>query len=306
MKRILLLCIAVALTFFSCKKDHSALTTVSGKKYRIAFTISNFEQQRASFSLAKQRSLSLQHNLADTLSGMAATNYLDLLYFCVFDANQHLVTTITQDSTFCDQFGLITDSLPQGQYTVAIVAGKNGLQINNSSGHFFNYGGLAWQDTFWDSFTITVGSSPISQDVTLNRIVGKLEVTLLDNVPANADSLFISVDGDAINKSLFDASSGGYKTTGFPVFIPASTAGKPNFTVDRLIGGVNYPFDVSLSWKDSGNHLSPVTKVSSITVIANEKTVLSGNLFGLTGNNNQQSFVVKVDTAWLLTNQLSF
>src|SRR6185312_12526252 len=121
----------------------------------------------------------------------------DILYYAAYDnfGTPAHNFVLKQDSSMAG-FGTITDSLLAGTYEITLVAGKKGLQYiggANISNAGFTYGSTKWLDTFWDDFTITVGSSGISQDVTLKRVVGKLELNITDAIPANADSLVINV-----------------------------------------------------------------------------------------------------------------
>ena len=103
--------------------------------------------------------------------------YLDVLFYYVFDSNGDWVHHAMQDSTFCDQFGIINDSLQNGTYTIIIAAGKTGLQDSNGGAgttiaqSYVTYGGIDWQDTFFKRFSITITGSDVNQAVVLNRIV---------------------------------------------------------------------------------------------------------------------------------------
>lgn len=306
MKKALLLSAAVAMFLFSCKKDRSGTaTTPAGKKYVVTFNVTNFTQRVGAFSIRHK-------NLAsgDTLSNIAS--YLDVLYYVVLDSHNNPVKEKYQDSTMAGM-GMITDTLPAGNYTIGIAAGKKGMQATATFGigTFFDYGNSPWQDTFFDSFPLTVGTSNISQDVTLSRTVGKLEVLVRDTIPATADSLIVSFDGDATNKGFFDGTAGNHKTTTFHFAIPASARGTTNFDVDNmLLGGVNFGSDVTVTCIGAGNGVIVSSTYSPVTVFANEKTIMSIDLFrgiNTSPGSNQQSFTTKVDTAWNSTpNQISF
>ena len=165
------------------------------------------------------------------------------------------------------------------------------------------YVGLPWEDTFQDEFTITVGAQNINQTVTLNRVVGKLEVTLLDNIPANADSIFVSNYGPGPANSLSDAFAP--VNNNYPFAIPASAKGRPNFTLDILIynnigiyygdGFVHPVQQFTITCKDAGGNVLGTATVNPVAIYPNQKTILSGNLFN---NSAQQSFTAVVDTAW--------
>ena len=72
--------------------------------------------------------------------------------------------------------------------------------------------------------------------------------------------------------------------TVFTVAIPASAIGQPNFTVDRLLLGISQGFDITISCKDAGGNVLGTATASSVVINANQKTILSGNLFTGSGN----------------------
>jgi hypothetical protein len=305
MRKTLLLTVAAAIFLFSCKKEHSASTIPSGKKYKVDFNVSNLSQQRASFSL-KPKALSIKrHNLADSVVALEGSS-IDVLYYYVFDPSQPgepTIHRITQDSTSCDQFGMITDSLPAGHYIIAIVAGKKGLisQNGGDAQHTLaGYGSLNWQDTFFYQAQIEVPATSAIYDVTLHRIVGKLELQLLDSIPAEAKTIKMAVyrEFSALNMS-FQQIGDGIVDTGFTFkTIPVSAIGKPGFTVDRIQGATAFYLDVYITAFDASNHVLANVKVTGVKCNPNEKTVLSGKLFGTVNIENSQTFQVKVDTAW--------
>jgi len=316
MKKTLFLVAIAAIIFTSCKKEHGLTAkTSSAKKYAVNIQVANFKTTHGNFALRTKASHLASSS--DTLTDLAS--YVDLFYYVVIDSTLNLVKTIEQDSTYCSTMGTITDSLPAGKYYIALLAGKNGLKIGTPGqlvgtygyagepwqGTFFSaypdgYLGLHWQDTFEDEFTITVGTQNINQTVTLNRVVGKLEVTLLDNIPANADSLFVSNFGPGPAGLI-----GGF----FPVnntysfAIPASAKGQPNFTVDMLLynntggylGAVDPGQIFTITCKDAGGNVLGTATVNPVAVYPNQKTIVSGNLFN---NRAPQSFTAIVDTAW--------
>lgn len=306
MKKTLLLSAVAAMLLFSCKKEHSAFPSLSIKKYRVTFNVTNF--------LSKQSAFAVRHstrNLAssDTLS--ALNSYFDVFHYIVYDNLKNTIRHIVQDSTMANM-GTIVDSLPPGTYRISMVAGKRCLAVRDTffTSNDYGYGGNPWQDTFFDSFMITIGSSNISQDVTLNRTVGKLELQVLDTMPANADSLILTVSQDAYSQDLFSGvfMLSGFITDRFAVAVPASAKGKPNFTMDRLIGNCSFQFPVTITCKAADNSVIASVAVQNVETPPNVKTILSGDLFSaLAGHNSAQTFTTKIDTAWsTTTNQSSF
>ena len=299
MKKTLLLLAIAAIFISSCKKDNSAAKP-AGKKYKVTFNVTNFLSKQSAFALKRHAGPSS----ADALPSL--NTYFDVLYYVVWNTEKSAIEEVVQDSTMSNM-GTITDALPAGDYRISIVAGKNGLVIDDNffGNNDFGYGGNSWQDTFWTSFQLTVGSSDISQAVTLNRVVGKLEVTLLDNIPANAANITISTAQEASGLDLWQ----GYfftdptENVSFTVAIPDSAKGKPNFTIDRLIGNCgDNPLHSGLSPLNivctaADNSVIASTTVQNVYCYANQKTIVSGDLFSALAS-SPQSFIVQVDTTW--------
>jgi hypothetical protein len=294
MKKALLLSAIAALFLFSCKKDQSA-SKLTGKKYKISFNLSNFTSGQKSFALRRgARTMAV----GDTVDAPVA---LDLLYYIVYDNIGHAVKVpLVQDSTMTNM-GMITDSLPPGTYTFAFIGGKKGLTDNNygfiaEAG--FGYPGSKWQDTFWDYFSLTVDNTNISKNVTLKRVVGKLELLILDNIPANADSMIMTINPEAqyMWNDIGQPQGMPGQTVTYSMAIPAGAKGHPNFWMCRLIGNTAIPFTVDITCKDGSNQAIAHATATNVTVQANTRTILSGNLFSTSPAT--QNFTIKADTAW--------
>jgi hypothetical protein len=295
MKKVLLLTAVSLLLLFSCKKENARkVANASSTKYKVTFNVVNFKIGKSTFALRPKGSTMAS---SDTLT--ALNTYFDELDYIVYDDLRNTVKRVIQDSTMANM-GTITDSLPAGTYRISIVAGKKGLAIRDNffTENDFGYGGNSWQDTFFDSFMITVNYAPVNQNVTLSRVVSKLELQVLDTMPMNADSLVLTVYQDAYGHDLFEnVPMTGYITSRFSVPVPASAKGKPNFTMDRLVGNFDCP--VTITCKKTDNTVIASKSVQDVYFTPNERTILSGDLFTtLAGHNGSQTFTTKIDTAW--------
>jgi len=305
MKKTLLLSAVAAMLLYSCRKEHSASPPEPGKKYRVTFNVTNFRSKQSAFAVRH-----VARNLAagDTLT--ALNSYFDMFHYIVYDDLRNTVRHIIQDSTMAGM-GTIVDSLPPGTYRISMVAGKKCLAVRDTffTHNDYGYGGNSWEDTFFDSFMITIGTGGITQDVTLHRTVGKLELQILDTMPANADSLVMTVYDDAYSQDLFSGVfMGGPIVDRFAVRIPAAAKGKPNFAMDRLIGNCSFQFPVTITCKAADNSVIASVAVQNVNTPPNVKTILSGDLFSaLAGHNSSQTFTTKIDTAWgTTTHQAGF
>ena len=292
---ILLFVASFFFLFFSCKKEHSgAVTTPAGKKYAVTFNVLNFTQKQTTFALRHKAS-----HLADTLTNL--NTYFDVLYYMVYDQPYpNPPTIITQDSTMSNM-GTIVDSLAPGSYKVIILAGKKGLgytEPERLTDATYGYGGK-WQDAFYYTANVTVGSGSTNFAVTLQREVGKLELNIFDNIPATADSLSFTINPELTDKILnsgFNDYGSTQQVITFTEAIPAGAKGKPNFVMDRIIGNTYLPFTVTIVCKTASNQILGTAIANNVSCVANQRTILSGNLFS--GSSSTQSFTAKIDTAW--------
>ena len=276
----------------SCKKEHGLSLKTLAKKHAVTFNVTNFKQSHGAFALRIKSS----HLASDTLANLAG--YIDLLYYVVRDSNNTVIKTIVQDSTMANM-GVITDSLATGNYSIGMVAGKNGLALTTDPGYglLYGYSGNAWEDTFLTSFSLTVGSQDITMAPSLNRVVGKLEVTLQDAVPQNAARLLIAVANYSSEAQVFGgALPPNYQYFNYAVAIPASAIGQTNFTVDRLVfGNSGSYFDIHLVAEDAVGNVIGTAVAWSVVIPANQKLILSGNLFN---SSYSQTFTASADTTW--------
>jgi hypothetical protein len=299
MKKTLFLSAVAAMFLFSCKKEHSASTVPSAKRYKVNFSVTNFVQQQSVFALRQHT-----NNLStDTLSNLSS--YLDVLYYYVFDAGGNLVSKVMQDSTMSNM-GTITDSLAAGTYGVYIFAGKKGLAVGGANiigNAWFGYGGFNWQDTFYDKFTLTVSNKDISQAVTIKRIVGKVELRLLDTIPlaANSISMAIFPEFSELNIVDFEPTSGvSPDTTRAYAIVPSSEKGKTGFTLDKIMGNTEIISTVIITGKDASGKVIAKAIVNNVSINTNTKSVITGKLF--TNVPAAQAFQVTADTAWNSSN----
>ena len=142
MKKTLLLSVLADMCLFSCKKDHSASTSLSAKKYKVTFNVTNFHTK------SKRPSPSGTKPVTWLIPTMANPgDYPDVPYCVVYDTDGSFsVRTVIQDSTMANM-GMITDSLPKGTYPVYFFAGKKGL-TTTGIGYLitarWGYGGFNW------------------------------------------------------------------------------------------------------------------------------------------------------------------
>lgn len=268
MKKLLL---ALSLSIFllsSCKKDS---TLAPQAKTPLSFSVTTFDIATRPFP---------------KIGGVSATgdtlkNHIKFLECVVFDANENFVSRITQSENNPD-FGAMSLALAPGNYTI-VFAGR-GIQYATR----FAYGSaqtlsnlilLANGDTddvFLKTISLSVAQTPIIQAVRLPRIVGAIEVTLQDPIPADADrvTLHIGFEGHYAVKTGTMYST--FPNTKF-FHIPVAERGKPNTKYFMYMLNTKSPLRIEVECQSGGVTYRKVA--SNVPVYPNEVTRLTCKLF---------------------------
>lgn len=282
-----LLCALFFSCILSCKKDHKNVALPSAnsnkKTYKVHFNILA-DQSKTSNSVKKSTN-SLATSAITNIGGITNT----LLYF-VYNSQGNLITQLRQDSSTTN-YGQISDTFSTGTYTIAIIAGENGPVNYSATGKYFQTGG---HDTFFKKFTITVTDDAITQDVNLERIVGQLQVKILDAIPANVTSLQFT-----FNDTRFSiASSSPDANNTYPLIIggilPDSVKGTTNYSLTSYVANTTASFPVVITAYDASNKVIGTAQVNDVSCLPNTRTVLSGNLF----SGSSEGFTVTFNEVW--------
>lgn len=296
----------VASTLFTCKKDHSNTSkpNANEKKYKIAFSLSDFSQVITG-SAGK-----LQNNAVVSDPAIIRSMF-DVIYLQVGDSSGRFVGKRYSGKAYTT--GSITDSLGSGKYVIRICAGQTGLKGPLASDITYNIyppAGVdadatpaAWGDTFYKSFLLTVNNADVNLNVTLERIVGRIEVDIKDVLPLDAYSFNMTVVNDAFE----------YDYKGIPIFsglqpktfttnaviIPDSSKIKSNFKFRYITANTTttHPLTFTLFCKRKDGSVIAQRQFPATTVQKNQSKVFTGNFFG-TANNNA-GFQVSIDTRWI-------
>jgi len=302
--------LSLCLFLFSCKKDSKdeiTLNLSASKKYAVTFTATSFSQEVAPISKSTGNRVS-----AIPLKGMAK-----YFIYVVYDASGREVSEIRQDSSGAthriiddkfypdsDQvgarqkmpYGVFKDSLPKGDYTVVMIASNAEFSLNSRYNNFqelkfFPYKDAYFQysrglvessrseDTFYKKFKLTIDDKTIQQNIQLDRIVGKVELNILDS-QVGAGSIYqvlIQNDGEIFRLATDQAAPGGsndYET---------STSGYSKY---GIFGGKNSqyfvlntvtPIQVVIIYHING--IKTVKTIDNVSIYKNRKTILTGSLF---------------------------
>ena len=261
MKKLFFLC-ALAALLIGCKGQDEP------SKQQVTFRVSNFnvttEPLKAPASLVDGD---------DTLTDL----YL-------FDGTTQLVHQTSDQA----DFGTITVLLPVGSHTLHFVATR-------STGVAYSDGILACtslKNTFGKTITLNVNGGG-DQNVTLDRLTGKLVITINDAIPTGSSNLriqlgnrYTSLDITSLygnSPAAFDQNvniSGKVGTSGYSITLYMLAPDADGYETDFTLTATNARSEV----------IGQAT--GTITIAPNTKTLLSGNLF--TGT---RSFI-SLNSAW--------
>ena len=325
MKNLLLGMVAIMLLFHSCKKEDAVAPKemANSKKFAVNFRVSGFK-----LSVEGISKLSAAPTIAAT---PADSSSIGEIYYLVYNSEGEELYRKLQasdgytskyapdsDPEFQEgEFGNIQDSLSAGTYTIVFLAGPiNTFGINYYQPYeqsvfrplseaSFEYGGGLdnWSratETFYKKLTVTVGSEPLEQNVTLDRIVGKIIVHLEDVIPANAAYFRFFYNGETIGIMLNDLSNfNPADDEEYAPKIPITEEDKEEAGYEhrQYISNTNTPIEVVINCYDADDNIIASKTVSNVPVDKNKKTILTGRLFS-TGTTTPASFSISLNDEW--------
>ena len=289
MKKFVLGILSACLLLSSCSKDDAPKP--ADLKHEVKFTVSPFSQEITDISYAKSLSTSI--------------GYLE---YIVYNSSGAKVNRISQTSADAN-FGVISDQLSSGTYTVIILGTKSAPNISNDNNGECRNVYTNTYDSFYKKFTITVDKENITQNVVLSRIVSYLEVVITDAIPSNAKKIVLNVENEYNNFWFFydEVGCGGTNVVAnIEKAVGATDIATTNFTLGSFILNTKDPLVVNIRAYDADNKVIAEKKVTNITCIKNKKTILKGKLFDGITTPPSQSFSITVNDTFLEPTTITF
>jgi hypothetical protein len=287
MKKFVLGILAACLLLSSCSKDDTPKPT--DLKHEVKFTVSPFSQEITDISYAKSLSTSI--------------GYLE---YIVYNSNGVKVNRISQTSADAN-FGVISDQLISGTYTIIILGTKDAPNIcDDTNTDCANVYGKTC-DSFYKQLTITVDKENISQNIVLDRIVSYLETVITDAIPSNAKKIVLNVENECGSFFLLEGGQPGRK--GFVNIeknVGTADVGTTNFTLGSFVLNTIDPLIVNIRAYDADNKVIAAKKVSNVTCVKNKKIILKGKLFDGITTPPSQSFSITVNDTFLDPTTITF
>lgn len=270
-------------------QDGGGTTTTNNNQYALHFQVSNLLDPTGT---AAGRPL-------DT-----AQNVLNYLYYRLEEAGGkiHYITQMRSDSAF----GKITDAVAKGSYRVTLIASHDSLPTASDALGIEYFVRLKGGDLFGKTWMLKVEGAQ-DQAVRVGRLVGKVNVTITDPLPANAKKLVLvenrpallnaNVYPEALNQALDIVY--GISPTYVSLDIPGSAIGTSNFSRDVYVLVANEDkLGMTVDIQDENDHLVASKAAADVKVSRNGITTLSGKLFDGGPVANGLTVGYPVDTAF--------
>lgn len=308
MKNALFILFAVML--FSCAKDYQpdipTPAPVTLEKKAVRFSLDDFIRQES--DMRKSARNASGHGDRDT--SLANIAYI---YYVAYDNNGMRVSFVKQDSLAnAADFGAITDSLVPGNYTIVLAATTKPVTFNADTADSptqpdINYhviqplveggaGVLNNGDIFLKKFPLEVApnTGSIAIDISLNRIVGKIAVQILDALPTSHPYYRLWV---RVNPTTFS-----YKLSNGIVSAPAGYFDRWMNTLsynsfEDYLFGSSHLVNVTIDYLDKTTGAELQKVITNVPVTSNKITRIKGYLFGAPAP-NASDYQIKVNQAW--------
>ena len=268
MKKILSLFAAGALLFAACCKDTTETPTKS-----VTFSCSGDWTQNA-------KDL--------TANGSSMTDVW------VFDyVGNTLVQTIHQDDNTAADFGSPSLDLSFGTHTLYFVASRGLTPTVNTTAHTITW--VKPYDTFHKALTLTVDNSTGSQAVTLERMVGKLKMTINDAIATGTTQFIVTPATWYYGMDYTDGSpTASASNQAITISCPSNYVGESGkfLTVFTFSSSAQWNTNVTLAASNGTSTISSVA-INNVPIQRNRSTEYSGNLF-----TNNGSTTITLNDTW--------
>jgi hypothetical protein len=198
-----------------------------------------------------------------------------------------------------DGFGNAYFTLERGHYYLIVVGHSASNNPSFSKNERVSISGSDLGDTFWCARDLEIGDEAVVEDLTLNRIVSRINIIPVDKAPAEMNQMIFSYKG---SKGTFDGLTGyGSTNTNQTVVQDVNSADK-QFGFYMIPSAEKDSIDLAIrtySVNEKGS-ATPLTekKISRLPVQRNSVTVCKGNLFDNESSEMLVEIIVRIDDEW--------
>lgn len=212
----------------------------------------------------------------------------------VFDyVDNTLVQTIHQDDNTAADFGSPSLNLSFGTHTLYFVASRGLTPTVNTTAHTITW--IKPYDTFHKALTLTVDNSTGSQAVTLERMVGKLKMTINDAIATGTTQFIVTPATWYYGMDYTDGSpTASASNQAITISCPSNYVGESGkfLTVFTFSSSAQWNTNVTLAASNGTSTISSVA-INNVPIQRNRSTEYSGNLF-----TNNGSTTITLNDTW--------
>lgn len=314
MRQLFLAVCALSLSLFACKKDTAPVRSVApddGKKVALNIRTNDFLQHLEPLPGSNNKIAGTGKALRDSVLAAKVSH----LYYLLYDDAGNRISSMHQDADVTEDFGSFYDSVAPGIYTMVLLASQSPLDIspyNQLSGSSFAVPMVTWgemenmPDIFYtkEGVSVSNGSEPMELNMTLSRIVGNLQINILDMPqPGSGDtSVSIKITPEAF--TFFPDQ--GTTAIGAADIINAKVNRISLNTFSAYVLNTVSPFTVTISYVDPLTGQPQTKVINNVSCYMNRRTILSGYLYGGSAPGNNGVKVILLDSWSGDDNQVQF
>lgn len=298
----------LACVLFACKKEKNAdsiESPSSDAKVPVKFSVQNFQ--------LSQEDMSVNGRVQTDTSFKRFSNVYYMAYKWMVNPVNNQYENVNVSYIFQDtvnnksNFGVISDSLAPGTYTISLAATTEKLSVFGQGQWIYaqSYIGAKSNDGYrmgeffhkWTTVTINAGDNPPTVDVSLERKVGLIKLDFKDALPSSDPNGQVDFYVTRVSRGFTIADEKGTN----PEYSNRLTLRRTSQTTWEDFLTV-YPasniVDIYLNWKDKVTG-APMSKIfTNVTVTPNKKTIISGYLYGAPLNPGGGNYILKLNQTW--------
>ncbi len=272
--------ILAALLFAACEKPYVGLETQTAEEPNVTYRLTSFEQ--VAFETPTSRAV------------VDVTQLCSRINLVVYDGDTK-VKSIAQKAADKD-FGTLAMTLPEGTYTVAIIAHSTGATATVTSLDKISFDHNVISDTFLFTEELTVGAEPQSHDVQMRRVAAMFRVNIIDPLPENVKQLKFYYTGGS---STLSAITGYGSVNSKQTVVLDVSSGQKTFEVYTFPHDESGQLKVTITALDAAQTPLDETVLEDVPVTRNMITVYNGNLFDSSpATTNAASYGIKAESDW--------
>lgn len=241
----------------------------------------------------------------DTRAGVSLTDYCSTIQFVIYQ-NGEKVKGITQKKGE-SSYGQAALTLSPGTYQLLVLAHNCQLgnpTVSNPSTIQFTNTGSGYSDTFYYYGDLQVTEEQGTHDITLERAVSMVRITITDAIPAEVTKIRLYYEGES---GVFNAVTGMGGTTNSKQSINYNVQG---YSAPLSLGAYTFlrneegTLTMTITAFDSKDNVIAEKQLTDIPMKNRMMTEYSGRLFSEASAS--ATIVLSADTEWKVYRQLTF